>query len=163
VHKFRTLRAGSPVEPAVAVSGDERITRPGRWLRRFRLDELPQLGDVLVGTMSLVGPRPQTAANLAALDPATRERLLSVRPGMTSDTALAYLGEDEVLAECADPVHCYRTILMPAKARRELDDLDRWSLRRDLLVLLRTAIHVLSPRARQRSRARVRALLFGSS
>ncbi|HEX5053728.1 MAG TPA: sugar transferase [Planctomycetota bacterium] len=159
VHKFRTLRAGSAVAPEVAVPSDVRITRPGRWLRRWRLDELPQLGDVLRGAMSLVGPRPQTEGNLSALDAPVRERLLSVRPGLTSRASLAHLGEDDVLAEVADPVHCYRTVLVPAKARLELEDLERRSLARDLLVLLQTIAQVPSPRARARSRQRVRALL----
>jgi lipopolysaccharide/colanic/teichoic acid biosynthesis glycosyltransferase len=159
VLKFRTLRAGSPSEPGVAVGDDPRITKPGRWLRRTRLDELPQLGAVLCGTMSLVGPRPQTTANLSALDAATRERLLSVRPGLTSRAALAHLGEDDVLAECADPVRCYRTILVPAKARMDVENIAERSFGADLLVLLQTSMAILSPSARQRSRARVRALL----
>lgn len=159
IHKFRTLRAGSPVEPTVAVRGDARITRPGRWLRLWRLDELPQLADVVFGTMSLVGPRPQTQANLAALDARSRKRLLSVRPGLTSRASLLHLGEDEVLAEFADPEHCYRTILVPTKTRIELEDLDRRSLCGDALVLLQTMLLVFSPPARRRSQARVRELL----
>lgn len=159
VHKFRTLRAGSPSAPGVAVGDDARITRPGRWLRRWKLDELPQLVDVLRGRMSLVGPRPQTDANLASLDAGTRRQLLSVRPGLTSRASLMYLGEDDVLAGYADPEGCYRRVLMPSKARLEVEDLARWSLGRDAWVLLQTAVQVFSVRARQRSRARVRAVL----
>jgi lipopolysaccharide/colanic/teichoic acid biosynthesis glycosyltransferase len=160
VYKFRTLRAGSAAEPAVAVAGDARITRPGAWLRRWRLDELPQIVCVLVGTMSLVGPRPQTAGHLAALDAASRERMLAVRPGLTSRAALRYLGEDDVLARFRDPTGCYRTILLPAKVRIELEDLAHWSLWQDLRVLLRTMVQVFSPGARQRSRQRVQELLL---
>lgn len=160
VYKFRTLRVGSPVEPAVAVPGDPRITGPGAWLRRWRLDELPQLVCVLVGTMGLVGPRPQTAANLEAIDAASRERMLAVRPGLTSRAALLHLGEDDVLAGFRDPVSCYRRILLPAKVELELEDLARWSLGHDLRVLLRTMVQAFTPGARRRSRQRVRELLL---
>jgi lipopolysaccharide/colanic/teichoic acid biosynthesis glycosyltransferase len=159
VYKFRTLRAGSAVEPAVAVAGDPRITGPGAMLRRWRLDELPQLVCLLAGTMSLVGPRPQTAAHLGALDVSSRERMLAVRPGMTSRAALLHLGEDDVLAGFRDPVHCYRTILLPAKVRMELQDLATWSLWQDLCVLLQTVRQLFAPGARRRSRRRVQELL----
>ncbi len=159
VYKFRTLRAGSPVAPAVAVAGDPRITRPGGLLRRWRLDELPQIGCVLAGSMSLVGPRPQTAANLADLDAALRDRMLTVRPGLTSRASLAHLGEDDVLAQFRDPTGCYRTILLPAKVQMEVQDLDTWSLRQDVRVLWQTALQVLAPGAHRRSRQRVLDLL----
>lgn len=161
LHKFRTLRAGSPVEPAVAVPADPRVTGPGRWLRRWRLDELPQLWNIVCGTMSLVGPRPQTAANLALLDAATRLRLLAVRPGLSSNASLAHLGEDDVLAEFHDPVWCYRTILVPAKARLDLEDLEHGSLWGYCVVLVKTVAQVFSSRARRRSKDMVRGLLLG--
>lgn len=160
VYKFRTLRAGSPVEPAVAVAGDRRVTGPGALLRRWRLDELPQLACLLAGSMSLVGPRPQTADNLAALDAQSRDRMLAVRPGLISRAALLHLGEDEVLAGFRDPVRCYRTILLPAKVGLELADLDTWSLAQDLRVLVQTAVQVFTPGARRRSEQRVRDLLL---
>lgn len=159
IHKFRTLRAGSAVEPSVVVPGDPRVTRPGRRLRRWRLDELPQLVDVLTGAMSLVGPRPQTSANMQALDERSRQRLLAVRPGLTSPATLAHLGEDEVLADVDDAATCYRTVLVPAKARLDLAYLDRWTLWRDLGVLLQTLLRLFSGAARRRSCAHVRALL----
>lgn len=159
IHKFRTLRAGSPVDPSVAPDGDRRVTRPGRFLRRWRLDELPQLYDVLRGTMSLVGPRPSTAPNLEAIDDASRARLLAMRPGLTGPSALAHLGEDEVLASVPDPVAAYRHVLMPEKVRLDLATLAHRSLTADLGLLLRTAQSLFSPSARRHSAAHVRTLL----
>ena len=156
IHKFRTMHAGSPCEPSVAPADDPRVTNTGRFLRRWRLDELPQLYDVLVGSMSLVGPRPQTSANLEAVDARSRERLQRVRPGITGPAAVECLGEDEALAGLPDPVHAYRTVVVPAKVRLELDYLQQWSLRRDARIAAATLARVFSRRARLRSATRIR-------
>lgn len=157
LHKLCTLSTteGEPVAPA----GDPRITRLGRGLRRWRLDELPQLVDVLRGRMALVGPRPEVPANLVAVPPADLVRVLAVRPGITGPTQLRFFAEDDVLASVADPVQAYREILLPAKAREDLAWLGCRTLRGDLAVLLSTPFVLASRRARARSRALVRALL----
>ncbi|MGL6111978.1 MAG: sugar transferase, partial [Rubrivivax sp.] len=104
IHKFRTMVADAAQRgPALTVGADARITRAGRWLRRTRLDELPQLFDVLAGHMSLVGPRPEVPEYVAHYPAALRERALSVRPGITSPASLLYLNEAELLARAADP------------------------------------------------------------
>jgi lipopolysaccharide/colanic/teichoic acid biosynthesis glycosyltransferase len=124
-----------------------------------RLDELPQLWHVLRGRMSLVGPRPETAANFEAVPPTELARLLEARPGLTGPTQLAFLAEDEVLAEVANPLDVYRDILVPAKVRHDLAWLEQRSLWGDLLVLARTPFTVLSQTARARSRRMVEAIL----
>jgi len=97
IHKFRTMRHMSG-GASVTVDGDPRITRSGRLLRRTKLDELPQLWDVLRGRMSLVGPRPEVPQYVAMWPEADRELVLSVRPGITDPAALELRDESSLLA-----------------------------------------------------------------
>lgn len=159
MHKLRTLAAGAEFAPRRAAANDPRITRVGRWLRRVRLDELPQLFDVLCGHMALVGPRPELPEALGAVPKADLDALLSVRPGCTGPTQLMFFAEDEVLSEVADPGATYREVLVPAKVRHDLAWLGRRTLTDDLWVLLRTPFVLLSSCARARSQRRVLALL----
>jgi lipopolysaccharide/colanic/teichoic acid biosynthesis glycosyltransferase len=124
--------------PALTIGGDARITRVGRWLRHTRLDELPQLIDVLAGDMSLVGPRPEVPQYVAHYPPALRERALSVRPGITDPASLLYLDEGEQLARAADPEREYIEVILPRKLQAAADYAAQASLRSDLCVLLRT-------------------------
>jgi lipopolysaccharide/colanic/teichoic acid biosynthesis glycosyltransferase len=157
LHKLRTLAEG-PGDP-VAAANDPRATRIGRWLRRFRVDELPQLVDVLRGRMALVGPRPEVPANLAAVPRDDLARVLAVRPGITGPTQLRFVAEDDVLAGVDEPAHVYRDVIVPHKVREDLAWLGRRTLCSDLAVLLKTPFTLLSHRARARSRARVSSLL----
>ena len=160
IHKFRTLRAGSANDAVqVAPDDDPRVTRPGRWLRRCRLDELPQLVDVLVGRMALVGPRPETAGNLGCVPKELTARLHAVRPGLTSDVALRFLAEDEVLAGQADPLGVYRRVIVPAKVAEDVCALSHRSLFGDLKILVRTPVEVLSAVSWARSRKHLEALI----
>ena len=101
IHKFRTMRDGAE-GLLLTLPGDLRVTRVGAWLRRTRLDELPQLIDVLQGTMSLVGPRPDVPRYVAQYPAALRDRVLAVRPGITDPASLAHLDEATLLAR-AEP------------------------------------------------------------
>jgi lipopolysaccharide/colanic/teichoic acid biosynthesis glycosyltransferase len=159
IHKFRTLRASADDAVEVAPDGDPRITRPGHWLRRWRLDELPQLIDVLLGRMALVGPRPETAGNLADVPAELTARLHAVRPGMTSEVALRFLAEDELLAGQADPLGVYRRVIVPAKVAEDVRALSHWSLFGDLKILVRTPVEVLSAASWARSRKHLEALI----
>jgi lipopolysaccharide/colanic/teichoic acid biosynthesis glycosyltransferase len=138
IHKFRTMRHGGDGLP-LTVGDDPRITRAGRWLRRTRLDELPQFIDVLKGSMSLVGPRPEVPRYVALYPPALRERALAVRPGMTDPASLAFIDEAERLARAADPEREYVDVILPAKLQHAADYAERASLRTDLQVLWQTA------------------------
>ena len=139
IHKFRSMVADAPQRgPALTVGDDARITRVGRWLRRTRLDELPQLIDVLAGHMSLVGPRPEVPQYVAHYPAALRERALSVRPGITDPSSLLYLDESEQLARAADPEREYIEVILPRKLQCAADYAARSSLRSDVGVLLRT-------------------------
>ena len=139
IHKFRTMVADAPKRgPALTVGADARITRVGRWLRRTRLDELPQFIDVLAGHMSLVGPRPEVPQYVAYYPAALRERALSVRPGITDPSSLLYLDESEQLARAADPEREYIEVILPRKLQCAADYAAQANLRSDFGVLLRT-------------------------
>ena len=137
IHKFRTMRTG--VEGlALTVGDDPRITRAGRFLRRTRLDELPQFIDVLQGAMSLVGPRPEVPRYVALYPPALRERALAVRPGLTDPASLDFIDEAALLAAAADPEREYVERILPAKLQRAAEYAESASLATDLAVLART-------------------------
>ncbi|MEO5735402.1 MAG: sugar transferase [Rubrivivax sp.] len=137
IHKFRTMTAGAPGLP-LTVGDDPRITRAGHLLRRTRLDELPQLLDVLRGAMSLVGPRPEVPRYVAHWPPALRERALSVRPGLTDPSSLLFIDEAALLARAADPEREYIDVILPAKLQRAADYAERATLASDIGVLWRT-------------------------
>ena len=118
--KFRSMRVGSEAQGQLTIGGrDARITSVGYFLRKTKLDELPQLWNVLVGDMSVVGPRPEVP-KYVALYSAEQRAVLSVRPGMTSMASLDYIDENELLARAADPEHAYIHEVMPAKLRLDL-------------------------------------------
>lgn len=141
IHKFRTMR----VEPgaAITVGADPRITRAGRLLRASKLDELPQLWDVLRGAMSLVGPRPELPRYVDLYPADLRERVLAVRPGVTDPASLVFSHEAELLAAAGDPEHEYREVILPAKLRLSADYAARANLVSDLRLILRTLGRVL--------------------
>jgi lipopolysaccharide/colanic/teichoic acid biosynthesis glycosyltransferase len=139
IHKFRSMVVDAPQRgPALTVGADARITRIGHWLRRTRLDELPQLIDVLAGPMSLVGPRPELPRYVAHYPAGLRERALSVRPGITDPSSLLYLDEAEQLARAADPEREYIDVILPRKLQCAADYAARASLRSDIGVLWST-------------------------
>ena len=144
IHKFRTMRddatADAPADapalgPQLTVGADPRITRAGRWLRAAKLDELPQLLDVLAGTMSLVGPRPEVPRYVAMYPAALRDKVLSVRPGITDPASIEYRDESTLLARSADPERVYIEQVMPAKLRYAAEYVDRMSLLNDVRLI----------------------------
>lgn len=141
IHKFRTMR----VEPgaAITVGADPRITRSGHLLRQTKLDELPQLWDVLRGAMSLVGPRPELPRYVELYPADLRAQVLAVRPGITDPASLAFSHEAELLAAAADPEREYREVILPAKLRLSADYAARASLATDLRLILATLGRVL--------------------
>jgi lipopolysaccharide/colanic/teichoic acid biosynthesis glycosyltransferase len=139
IHKFRTMQVDATGRgPLLTASGDPRVTRVGAALRRHRLDELPQLIDVLKGDMSLVGPRPEVPRYVALYPPDLRERVLAVRPGITDPSSLDFLDEGELLARAADPEREYVDVILPRKLRRAADYADRATFATDLRVIGRT-------------------------
>ena len=114
--KFRTVHVDAPARgPQITVGRDPRITRAGHFLRKYKIDEFPQFINVLVGDMSVVGPRPEVPRYVAMYPPATRDLVLSVRPGITDLASIEYRDENELLGRSADPERTYVEQVMPAK------------------------------------------------
>jgi len=139
IHKFRTMQADAPARgPQVTAVQDERITRIGRLLRHYRIDELPQFIDVLQGTMSLVGPRPEVPRFVAHYPAALKAKVLAVRPGITDPASLAHIDEAALLAGAADPECAYIERILPRKVALQAEYAARATLWSDLVVLGRT-------------------------
>jgi lipopolysaccharide/colanic/teichoic acid biosynthesis glycosyltransferase len=142
LRKFRTMVADAPARGgAITTPGDPRVTRVGRVLRRWKLDELPQLVNVVRGDMSLVGPRPEVARYVAGYGPRERH-VLRARPGLTDPASLAFVDETAVLARYDDCERAYVEVVLPAKLALSLDYLERRSLLSDLGVLARTLVRI---------------------
>ena len=157
--KFRTLHNHSNATSHLATEGDPRITRPGRWLRRWRIDEFPALLNVLRGDMSLVGPRPMVAGDATHLTNEEREIIYSVRPGLTDRAAVEFLAEDAVLADVDEPQAMYIDKLFHPKMASTIDAIKLASFSRDLATVFMTARNLWSPAARARSRDMINRLL----
>jgi len=137
IHKFRTMMHGG-AGALLTVGADARITRAGAFLRRSKLDELPQLIDVLCGRMSLVGPRPEVPRYVAMYPQPLRDKVLSVRPGITDVASIEYRDENDLLARAADPEREYVDVVMPAKLALAAHYVDHASLRFDMQLILKT-------------------------
>ncbi len=138
IHKFRTMRQQADGGPQLTVGPDARITRAGRFLRRRKLDELPQLIDVVQGTMSLVGPRPEVPRYVACWPPEARHTVLSVAPGITDWAAILYKDENAILGQAADPERTYVETILPVKLAYYQRYVRERSFWRDLRILVRT-------------------------
>ena len=139
IHKFRTMvHAPAGGGPLLTVGADARITRVGAWLRRTKLDELAQLIDVLEGSMSLVGPRPEVPRYVALYPQGLREQVLSVRPGITDPVSIEFRDEGERLARAADPEREYVERILPLKLERAARYARHATLASDIAVLWRT-------------------------
>jgi lipopolysaccharide/colanic/teichoic acid biosynthesis glycosyltransferase len=128
--------------PSSTSADDPRITKLGAFLRRFKLDELPQIINVFKGEMSLVGPRPQVAWAVEGYSP-EEQRVLTVRPGITDWASIRFSNEGEILKGSTDPDRDYMILIHPEKMRLSLQYVDRMSFGTDLGILLRTAGTVL--------------------
>jgi len=145
IHKFRTMRVDAErIGGPLTVGADARVTRVGRLLRAHRLDELPQLIDVLRGDMSLVGPRPEVPRYVALYPAALREQVLAVRPGITDPASLAFRGEATQLAAAADPEREYVEVILPRKLALAADYAARANLWTDLGVVARSLAVLLT-------------------
>jgi lipopolysaccharide/colanic/teichoic acid biosynthesis glycosyltransferase len=146
IHKFRTMAHGENADEAdvdaaaaqLTVGADGRITRVGALLRRTKLDELAQLIDVLRGCMSLVGPRPEVPRYVALYPADLRDKVLSVRPGITDIASLAFRDEAALLARATDPEREYIEVVLPAKLRLSARYVDEASVGADLRLIAAT-------------------------
>ncbi|MFO7970727.1 MAG: sugar transferase [Desulfobacterales bacterium] len=145
VYKFRTMKvSSSPSASYVTVAGDERITAVGRFLRKWKLDECPQLWNVFVGNMSMVGPRPDVSGYADRLKGRARD-ILSLRPGITGPATLYFRNEEELLAQTEVPRKYNDQVIYPAKVALNLFYLERLSFSRDIGYILVTVFPFLGP------------------
>lgn len=136
--KFRSMRVGADRAGLLTLGDrDPRVTRSGFWLRKTKLDELPQLFNVLVGDMSLVGPRPEVPKYVALYTPEQRE-VLSVRPGITDTASVEMRNEAELMAQQADPEGYYVNVQIPLKIKLAKEYIAQQSLLSDLKLIVRT-------------------------
>ncbi|KQM63549.1 MULTISPECIES: sugar transferase [unclassified Sphingomonas] len=143
--KFRTMRVAQDTTNAITIGRDPRITPVGHFLRQSKIDELPQLVNVLRGDMSLVGPRPEVPHYVALYPDDLRHKILSVRPGITDRASIKYRHEAELLACQTDPDGYYRSVIMPDKLRLAAQYADRVSVAEDIRVILDTLKAVFRP------------------
>jgi len=154
--KFRSMRVDADRTGVMSTAGDDpRITRVGAIVRRFKLDELPQLWNILVGDMSFVGPRPNVPSEVALYSDAERA-LLTVRPGVTDYASIVFADEGDILRGSQDPDRDYNLLIRPWKSRLGLHYIATRSLRTDVGLMLLTALTVAS---RERALAGVQGLL----
>lgn len=136
--KFRSMRPDSDKIGLITVGGhDPRVTRSGYYIRKYKLDELPQLINVFIGDMSLVGPRPEVRKYVDMYTP-EQMRVLSVRPGITSLASIRYRNENDILAAAADPDRAYIERVMPDKIAIDLEYVERATLWNDIKLIFST-------------------------
>ena len=143
IYKFRTMADRPDDGRQLTVGRDPRITRAGRFLRRTKLDELPQLLNVLEGTMSLVGPRPEVPRYVDRYPPAVRQTVLSVAPGITDLAAILFKDENDILGRAQDPERAYVETILPVKLEYYQRYVRERSFWLDLRILVRTLAAIL--------------------
>ena len=138
LYKFRSMATGSDKKGLLTVGGkDSRITKAGYFIRKYKLDELPQLFNVLKGDMSFVGPRPEVRKYVDMYSEEQR-RVLSVRPGITDIASMKYRNENDLLAKAENPEQYYIDVIMPDKLALNLNYIDTRNFFRDIKLIFRT-------------------------
>jgi lipopolysaccharide/colanic/teichoic acid biosynthesis glycosyltransferase len=141
--KFRSMRTNADKSGLLTVGGrDSRITRVGYYLRKYKLDELPQLLNVFFGDMSLVGPRPEVRRYTDMYDE-TQKQVLMVKPGITDYASIEYSNENEILGKAADPEKVYIDEIMPAKLKLNLRYISEQSFYTDTKIILKTILKII--------------------
>jgi lipopolysaccharide/colanic/teichoic acid biosynthesis glycosyltransferase len=142
IYKFRTMRADAEGSSQLTIGADNRITRAGRFLRRSKIDELPQLFNILKGDMTIVGPRPEVPRYVEAFH-RDYEEILTMRPGLTDLASLKYRNEAALLGRSADPEAEYLRNVLPDKIRLGKEYIRRSSVGFDIHVIMKTLHKVL--------------------
>jgi lipopolysaccharide/colanic/teichoic acid biosynthesis glycosyltransferase len=141
--KFRTMSIGSDKKGLLTIGGnDSRITNVGRILRKYKLDELPQLFNVINGTMSLVGPRPEVRKYVSLYNE-EQLKVLSIKPGITDYASLLYFSENEILGKSIHPEQSYINDIMPEKLRLNLFYVQKKSMFTDVKIILKTIYKII--------------------
>ncbi|CAB3898352.1 sugar transferase [Achromobacter sp. CF-sbj1-Ac2-l] len=143
IHKFRSMHIADKGQREITVNNDPRVTRSGKLLRKWKLDELPQLIDVLRGAMSLVGPRPEVPRYVELYPSDMRSLILSVRPGITDLASIQFRDENTLLDQAGDPEAVYIHQILPEKLRLQAEYVRERSFFYDLRILWQTVIKVI--------------------
>ncbi|WP_272941528.1 sugar transferase [Alishewanella jeotgali] len=143
IHKFRTMRVNAEQAGRLTVGRDSRITRSGHLLRKTKLDELPQLIDVLIGKMSLVGPRPEVQEFIDCYPDDIKAKVLSVRPGITDRASIEMVDENEILSKYPDPRQAYIDHILPIKQRYYVEYVDNHGVLTDIRIILDTILKII--------------------
>lgn len=139
IHKFRTMAVDAEAKgPQITIGKDRRVTRAGHFLRKMKLDELPQLIDVLAGKMSIVGPRPEVPRYIALYPDEVRAKVLSVRPGVTDWASIRFKDENDILARSNSPEDAYVREVLPVKQRYYVEYVENNSFLGDLGIIFAT-------------------------
>ena len=142
LYKFRSMRVGSDKKGLITVGGhDPRVTRSGYYIRKYKLDEFPQLINVFKGDMSLVGPRPEVRKYVDLYTP-EQMHVLDVRPGITDLASIRYRNENELLAKASDPEQYYRDVIMQDKLRINLEYVRNHSFWGDIRLIFKTFLAI---------------------
>lgn len=143
LYKFRSMRVGADKAGLITVGGrDSRVTRSGYYIRKYKLDELPQLINVFLGDMSLVGPRPEVRKYVNLY---TKEQMhvLDVRPGITDKASIRYSNENELLAKADNPEKYYQEVILQDKLRMNLEYVKNHSFRGDIKLIIGTLFKII--------------------
>lgn len=143
IHKFRTMRLDSEKSGRLTVGKDKRVTRSGHFLRKSKLDELPQLIDVLIGQMSLVGPRPEVQEFIDCYPVGIRKKVLSVRPGITDRASIEMVDENKILSRYSDPRRAYIENVLPIKQKYYLEYVESHNFFSDLKIIFDTLVKII--------------------
>ena len=143
IFKFRTMTLNADKKGEITIGNDSRITKPGKWIRKFKIDELPQFFNVLKGDMSVVGPRPEVAKYIALYN-SEQIKVLSVKPGITDYASIVYFEENQLLGQSENPEKTYTEVIMPNKLKLNLKYIKEKSLYVDLKIIFLTIFRIFT-------------------
>ena len=138
LHKFRSMYINSESQGNLTIGNDSRVTSSGKFLRKYKIDELPQLIDVFLGKMSLVGPRPEVEEYIRKYPESIKKKILSIRPGITDMASIQMIDESEILEKHKDPKKAYINIILPLKLGLSIDYIDKRTMWLDLKIIFLT-------------------------
>ncbi|CDG23243.1 Putative glycosyltransferase [Xenorhabdus poinarii G6] len=143
IHKFRSMTLNSEQKGQLTIGNDSRITNSGKFIRKYKLDELAQLIDVIQGKMSLVGPRPEVPEFMDKYSPEIKTEILSVKPGITDLASIEMIDENEILSQYSNPHQAYIDIIMPIKAKYYLSYVKQQSFCFDIKIIFKTIYKII--------------------
>ena len=143
IHKFRTMKEFSEDQGGLTIGDDDRITQSGQFLRKFKFDELPQLIDVFIGRMSLVGPRPEVQEFIDIYPVDIKNKILSIKPGITDMASIEMANENDILGKYKNPKQAYIDIILPMKQKHYLNYVDNHNIWLDIKIIFLTLKRII--------------------